>query len=110
MTNQNQYGEKIAEMSKTIFLYCMSKTHSRQEAEDLSQDILCELIKASGNIRDESAFYGFMWAVAGNVYKQWVRKQTNRKECELTEDIPIEDTLVLQTYMDGELKFTRNIQ
>lgn len=93
MTNQNQYGEKIAEMSKTIFLYCMSKTHSRQEAEDLSQDILCELIKASGNIRDESAFYGFMWAVAGNVYKQWVRKQTNRKECELTEDIPIEDTL-----------------
>lgn len=25
-------------------------------------------------------------------------------------DIPIEDTLVLQTYMDGELKFTRNIQ
>ncbi len=58
--NEVELNEKIAEVSKTIFSYCMVKTPTREEAEDLSQDILCELIKSAGNIRDDNAFYAFM--------------------------------------------------
>ena len=65
--------EKIAEVSKTIFSYCMAKTPTREEAEDLSQDILLELIRSAEKIRDDRAFYAFMWGVAGNVYQQWYR-------------------------------------
>ncbi len=83
--------EKITEVSKTIFSYCMAKTPTREEAEDLSQDILCELIKSAENIRDDRAFYAFMWGVAGNVYKQWYRKKLKNNTCELTDDIPAED-------------------
>ena len=79
--------EKIAEVSKTIFSYCMVKTPTREEAEDLSQDILCELIKSAGNIRDDNNFYAFMWGVAGNVYKQWYRKKLKNNTCELTENM-----------------------
>ena len=83
--------EKIAEVSKTIFSYCMAKTPTREAAEDLSQDILYELIKSAENIRDDNAFYAFMWGVAGNVYKQWYRKKLKDHTCELTEDIPSDD-------------------
>lgn len=31
---------RIAEVSKTIYSYCRAKTSTREEAEDLSQDIL----------------------------------------------------------------------
>ena len=86
--NEIELHEKIAEVSKTIFSYCMAKTPTREEAEDLSQDILYELIKSAQNIRDEKAFYAFMWGVAGNVYKQWYRKKLKNKTCELTDDIP----------------------
>ena len=58
----------ITEAAKSIFTYCRARTDSREEAEDLSQDILLELLRAKGNLRDDKAFYGFMWAVAGNVY------------------------------------------
>ncbi|MBQ2768169.1 MAG: sigma-70 family RNA polymerase sigma factor [Clostridia bacterium] len=88
---ENELREKIIEVSKTIFSYCMVKTPTREEAEDLSQDILCELIKSAGNIRDDNAFYAFMWSVAGNVYKQWYRKKLKNNTCELTEDIASED-------------------
>jgi len=88
---ENELHEKIAEVSKTIFSYCMAKTPTREEAEDLSQDILCELIKSAENIRDDRAFYAFMWGVAGNVYKQWYRKKLKNNTCELTDDIPAED-------------------
>ncbi len=89
--NEIELHEKIAEVSKTIFSYCMTKTPTREEAEDLSQDILYELIKSAANIRDDKAFYAFMWGVAGNVYKQWYRKKLKNKACELTDDIPAED-------------------
>ncbi len=78
---------KIAEVSKSILSYCMTRTATQQEAEDLAQNILLELITVSGNIRDERAFYGFMWSVAGNVYKQWYKKKLTIRECELTENI-----------------------
>jgi len=85
--------EKIKEVSKTIFSYCIAKTPTREDAEDLSQDILYELIRSSENIRDDSAFYAFMWGVAGNVYKQWYRKKLKNNTCELTDNISSGDEL-----------------
>ncbi len=91
--NGNQLNEKIVEVSKTIFSYCMAKTPNREEAEDLSQDIIYELIKSSKNLRDDNAFYGFMWAVADNVYKQWCRKKVKNNICKLPDDIPSKENL-----------------
>lgn len=62
--NETELNEKIAEVSKTIFSYCIAKTPTRDEAEDLSQDILYELIKSAKSIYDDNAFYAFMWGVA----------------------------------------------
>lgn len=90
---ENKLHEKITEVSKTIFSYCMAKTPTREEAEDLSQDILFELLKSAENIRDDRAFYAFMWGVAGNVYKQWYRKKLKNNTCELTDDIASDDEL-----------------
>lgn len=79
--------ERIAEASRTIFSYCMARTPNREEAEDLCQDILCELVGSSSRLRDEGAFYAFMWAVAGNVYKQWCRKRVKNRTCPLPENL-----------------------
>ena len=94
-----ELNRRITEVSKTLFHYCLSRTPTREEAEDLSQDILYEIIRSSGNIRDEGAFYGFMWSVADNVYKSWLRKRAKRQYSELTEDIPAEEEAIP---MDGE--------
>ena len=77
----------IADAAKTIFSYCRIRTDSKEEAEDLSQDIILELLRTSENLRDDKAFYGFMWAVAGNVYKDWCKKRKKIIECELDENI-----------------------
>lgn len=89
--NEMQLNEKIGEVSKTIFSYSMARTRSREEAEDLSQEILLELVKSAGNIRDDKAFYGFIWALAGNVYKQWLRKKHKAETLELAENVLTED-------------------
>ena len=87
---KQELNARIAEVSKSILSYCMSRTANQQDAEDLAQDILCEMVKSAQNIRDEQAFYAFMWSVARNVCKQWYRKKQLLRECELPEDLPAE--------------------
>ena len=77
----------ITEAAKTLFLYCRARTNSKEEAEDLSQDIILKLLRTKGTLRDDKAFYGFMWAVAGNVYKNWCKKRAKIIEGELDESI-----------------------
>jgi len=81
-------NELITNAAKTIFSYCRTRTNSKEEAEDLSQDIFVELLKTKGNFDSEKAFYGFMWAVAGNVYAAWYKKRNKTINSELDENIP----------------------
>ena len=76
---------KITEAARVIRSYCIARTSSQMEAEDLAQDIILEIYKSAANIRSSEAFYGFMWSVAGNVYRQWAKRKARRKECELVE-------------------------
>ena len=78
--NFNRYNGYIEETAKTVFSYCLARTNSKEEAEDLSQDILLEILKSACNIRDEKAFYNFMWAVANNVYKNWCKKKARQRQ------------------------------
>lgn len=84
---QRDIDEKITATSKTILSYCMSRTSNQHDAEDLAQDILYEIVKSAQNLRDCHAFYGFMWSVAGNVYKRWYHKKRTVIECELTDEM-----------------------
>ena len=78
---------KMTDMAKSILSYCMARTSNHFEAEDLAQDIIVEIYKSADNIRNADAFYGFMWAIAGNVYKQWCKKKAKNKECEITDSL-----------------------
>ena len=85
--NKQELHTKIEEISKTVFSYCLSRTKTREDAEDLAQDILLEIMKSAESIRDDAAFYGFMWAIVGNVYKAWYRKRIKRTDVALDESI-----------------------
>lgn len=79
MTHQ----ERIAEMSRAVRAWCIARTTTRQDAEDLAQDVLLAMLESAPNLHDEGAFYAFMWGVARNVYRQWAIRRSNRRECEL---------------------------
>ncbi|SHJ87651.1 RNA polymerase sigma factor, sigma-70 family [Hathewaya proteolytica DSM 3090] len=62
-----------------IFSYALRRTNIREDAEDLAQDILSELISAVANIRNPKAYNGFIWAVANNTYKRWLKKRKKNR-------------------------------
>ena len=86
--NTHERREKVAEMSKAIFQYCLSRTSSYQESEDLSQEILLTLCESIENLRDEKAFYAFVWRTADNILKGWYRNKGRNNTAELDDAIP----------------------
>jgi len=80
--------ERITSASRTIYTWCLSRTSHPQDAQDLAQDIAVELLHSLPGLRDEQAFYGFMWGVARNVYRAWLRKKQRIAFDELPQDVP----------------------
>lgn len=72
--------EKVAECMNKIFAFSLSRTNSTSEAEDLSQQIIVELLSSAGNLKDINAFYGWLWAVAKNVYGKYLRSLSKEKD------------------------------
>ena len=79
------HHDLIAGISRAIRAWSIARTSTVQDAEDLAQDVLLAMLESSPNLREEGAFYGFMWSVAGNVYRQWAKRKARRRECELTD-------------------------
>lgn len=86
--DKQELDTKIEEMAKSLLSYCRARTSNYFEAEDLAQDIILEIYKSANNIRNVDAIYGFIWAIAGNVYKQWCKSKAKDKACELTDNLP----------------------
>ena len=79
--------EQIARMSKTIFRFCLSRTGSYHDAEDLAQEILFIACRGTNHFDDEKAFYTFVWRTAGNILRSWYRGRRRQRDEELDENL-----------------------
>lgn len=91
--DKHELDSRITETAMSLFSYCTARTSNHFEAEDLAQDIILEIYKSADNIKNTDAFYGFMWAVARNVYKQWCKNKAKIKMCELNDNLQLEDLI-----------------
>lgn len=65
----------IEENLKTIFAYAMSRVSNKEDAEDLTNDIVLAILQSADKIRNPEAFYGYVWSIAANTYKKFLRKK-----------------------------------
>lgn len=66
---------EIASLAHTLFLYCTARTDNEADAEDLCGEIWLALYESLPHLREDTAFYGFFWSIAGNVVKRFYRKK-----------------------------------
>ena len=59
--------------AERVYGYAIKHTYSREEADDLSQEILFTVIKELPNLRDESRFEPWLWGIAHNVTRVFKR-------------------------------------
>ena len=79
-----EYREQIEMMSKSMFRYCLSRTGSYHDAEDLAQEIMLISCKGEQSFENEKAFYAFVWRTADNILKGWYRSRRETAELDDT--------------------------
>lgn len=84
----------VEENLKTIFAYSFSRVGNRTEAEDLTSDIILAIIQNGDKIKDPNAFYGFVWGIAANTYKSFIRKKQKYSCVELDEKASTDDCVL----------------
>ncbi|CAG7628799.1 RNA polymerase sigma factor [Paenibacillus allorhizosphaerae] len=70
------FTETIKQYAKSIFGFALNRLGNRQEAEDLAQDILLQLLKslnAGVEIRQMDAY---VWTVARYTWVHWIKKHS----------------------------------
>ncbi len=100
--DKQELDRKITTITKSLLSYCRVRTSNPFDAEDLAQDIILALYKSADNLRNEEAFYGFMWAVAGNVYKNWCKNKAKSQECTYIDERLSEELSYVDHVSDAE--------
>lgn len=77
-----------------VYGYAVNRTYSREEADELTQEILFTAVRELPKLKDDSKFEPWLWGVAGNVTKSFQRymgKQRAMYSYDTLEVIPYED-------------------
>ena len=72
---QTKAYEKLQECLKDIFAFSISMVYDKQDAEDLTNDIIIAVMSSVNRLENASAFYGYMWKIAENTFKQYIRNK-----------------------------------
>ncbi|MBQ8382676.1 MAG: sigma-70 family RNA polymerase sigma factor [Clostridia bacterium] len=73
---QAKAARLISEEMKNIFAFAMSRLYDKGQAEDLSQEIIVNVLASVSRLRDDDAFYAFLWKIAENTFKTYIRKRS----------------------------------
>lgn len=80
----NEFAENYMEK---LFYFCLKKTGSHVEAEDLTQDIALQIITALNKGTIPTSFSAWVWQIAHNRYSVWAKEKHNRNESVTGSDI-----------------------
>ena len=71
--------ERITAMLDKTFAWSVSRTFSREEAEELTQEILFQAVRSVGELRDEKKFEPWFWRLAEITWNVFKRGQAKRR-------------------------------
>ena len=80
----NEFAKNYMEK---LFYFCLKKTSSHIEAEDLTQDIALQIITALNKGTIPTSFSAWIWQIARNRYSVWAKEKHNQNESVTGSDI-----------------------
>lgn len=80
----NEFAENYMEK---LFYFCLKKTGSHIEAEDLTQDVALQIITALNKGTIPTSFSAWIWQIARNRYSVWAKEKHKQNESVTGSDI-----------------------
>lgn len=86
-TRDRLVSEFAENYMEKLFYFCLKKTGSSTEAEDLTQDIALNILTALDKGTIPASFSAWVWQIARNRYSAWAEEKHRRRELVTGADI-----------------------
>lgn len=86
----------LEDYAERVYGYAVNRTYSRDEADELSQEILLTALQKLHKLREEDKFEPWLWGVANNVTKVF-RRRMGKQRAMYSYDVP-EDLSIFDEY------------
>lgn len=91
--DNKQAANMISENLTSFYGYAFARLYDKNDVDDLTSEIVYELLRSSSRLSDESAFWAFAWKIAENTFRKFIRRKERSGKAEpLPEDIELPDT------------------
>lgn len=80
-------GKVLEQYVDRVYAYAVRRTFSREEAADLSQEILLTALKRLPSLRDSERFEPWLWGIAENAARSF-RRRAGRERARFSYDLP----------------------
>jgi RNA polymerase sigma-70 factor (ECF subfamily) len=84
--------DRVAAMLDMTFAFALNRTFSREEAEELTQEILFQAIKSLGGLFDDSKFEPWFWRVADITHKVFKRSRAKQRAIMSYDEVTLPET------------------
>ena len=75
-------SELISENLTAIYGYAYGRLYEKDKVEDLASEIVCEILASVKNLEKEEAFWGFVWRIAENTFRKFIKREELRGRAE----------------------------
>lgn len=84
--NKEQASKILSENLTAVYGYAFGKLYDKNQAEDLAGEIVCEVLRSAERLEKDEAFWGFVWSVAENTFRKFIRRNQYLQTCEWNEE------------------------
>ena len=88
------FEELIAAHQQKIYNLAYRLTGNYHDANDLAQEAIIRIYKALPNYREDAAFYSWAYSIVTNLYRDFLRKNSRKKEDSLDAPVQLSDDTV----------------
>ena len=75
-------SELITENLTAIYGFAYGRLYEKDKVEDLASEIVCEILASVKNLEKEEAFWGFVWRIAENTFRKFIKREELRGRAE----------------------------
>ena len=75
-----QAAELISSNLKNIYGYAFARLYDKEDVDDLTSEIVYEVLNSADRIKSDEAFWAFMWKTAENTFRKFIRKKDRQNQ------------------------------
>lgn len=73
--NDKRVSELLSQNLTSLYGYAFARLYDKDMVDDLVNEIVCEVLESAKNLREEGAFWGFVWKIAENTFRKFIRRE-----------------------------------